>query len=108
MFEDLYDAASFLWSWTWPTVDGNITEVLVERIRHNRNPDTFRLSVTYEFSVGTDGPYTGESFWAPTFCRKRRVTAARHTIRRHQRVPVRYRPDDPSVNRLDRSVWHEL
>jgi len=108
MFEDLYDAVSFLWSWTWPTVDGNVTEVLVERIKHNRNPDTFRLSVTYEFSVGADGPYTGESFWAPAFCRNRRVTAARHKIHNHQRVLVRYRRDDPSVNNLDRSAWEGL
>jgi hypothetical protein len=56
MFKDLYDAVSFLWSWTWPTVDGTATEVLVERIRHQRNPDTFRLSITYEFSIGVDGP----------------------------------------------------
>ncbi len=108
MFEDLYDAVSFLWSWSWPVVDGRITEVLVERIRHNRNPDTFRLSVTYEFSIGADGPYTGESFWAPAFCRNRRVVAARHKIHARQRVVVRYRADDPSVNRLDRSAWDGL
>jgi hypothetical protein len=108
MFEDLYDATSYLWSWSWPSVEGRITEVLVERIRHNRNPDSFRLSVTYEFSIGADGPYTGESFWAPAFCRKKRVIAARHKIHSRQPVVVRYRADDPSVNRLDRSVWGGL
>ena len=108
MFSDLYNAVSFLWSWSWPTVDGEVTEVIVERIRHSRNPDTLRLSVTYEFSIGSDGPYTGESFWAPAFCRKRRVVASRHKMHTHKRVLVRYRKDDPSVNRLDWSVWREL
>ena len=108
MFEDLYDAVSYLWSWNWPTVEGRITEVLVERMRHARNPDTFRLSVTYEFSVGIDGPYTSESFWAPAFCRNRRVAAARHKIHTRQHVQVRYRRDDPSINRLSRSVWRSL
>jgi len=108
VFEVLYDAVSFLWSWRWPTVDGRVTEVLVERLRHSRNPDTLRLSVTYEFSVGADGPYTGESFWAPAFCRNRRVTAARHKIHGHQHVLVRYRADDPSVNRVDQSAWEGL
>jgi hypothetical protein len=108
MFEDLYDAVSFLWSWRWPANDGRVTEVLVERIKHHRNPDTFRLSVTYEFSIGADGPYTGESFWAPAFCQKRRVIAARHKFRSHQPVVVRYRADDPSVNKLDQSLWKGL
>ena len=71
MFEDLYDALSYLWSWNWPTAQGQITEVLIERVRHTRGGETVRLSVTYQFSVGTDGPFTGESFWAPAFFRRR-------------------------------------
>ena len=108
MFGDLYDAVSFLFSWRWPRVDGEITAVDVERIRHTRGRDTFRLAVAYEFSLGDDGPYTGESFWAPAFCMNRRVIAARRKRRVRQAVVVRYRRDDPSVNRLDRQVWKGL
>ena len=108
MFEELYDHVSRLWSWRWPLADGTVTEVLVERIRHNRGRDSFRLSVTYKFSVGDDGPYTGESFWTPAFCVNKRVVAARRKIRSGQPVRVRYRQDDPSINRLDHSVWREL
>jgi hypothetical protein len=104
VFDDLYDAALFLFSWRWPTVGGEIT-VDIERIRHSRVRDTFRLAVAYKFSLGDDGPYTGESFWEPAFFAKRRVAAARHKLRTRQPVTVRYRRDDPSVNRLDRQSW---
>lgn len=108
MFEDLYDELSRLWSWRWPTAYGEATAVDVERLRHSRGSDTLRLSVTYKFFVGSDGPYTGESFWAPAFFRKRRVAAARHKIHIRQRVLVRYRVDDASVNQLDSSIWRKL
>ena len=109
MFDDLYDAISMMWSWRWPTSSGEVTAVDLERIRHsNSRNDTLRLAIAYKFSPGDDGPYTGESFWQPSFCVKRRVFAARHKIRLHQRVTVRYRPDDPSVNKLDPSVWQDL
>jgi hypothetical protein len=108
MFGDLYDALSKLWSWSWPTVDGEATAVDVERQRHSRGGDTLRLSVTYKFFVGSDGPYTGQSFWSPALFRNKKVVAARHKIHIRQRVSVRYRADDPSVNRLDRSIWEQL
>jgi hypothetical protein len=108
MFDDLYDALSVFWSWKWPTANGQVTEVLAERIRHPRGGDTFRLSVAFKFSIGEDGPYTGESFWAPAFCQKKRVIAGRRKTRTGQNVLVRYRSDDPSVNRLDSSVWRRL
>lgn len=98
MFEDLYDAISRLWSWSWPFADGRVTEVLCERIGQNK--DRARLSVTYEFWVGSDGPYTGECFWTPVFFEIKRVAAARKRVRRKQKVQVRYRLDDPSVNTL--------
>ncbi len=63
MFNDLYDAISLLWSWRWPVAEGEVTAVDIERMRHDRNSDTARLAVAYEFSVGDDGPYTGECFW---------------------------------------------
>ena len=108
MFEDLYNALSYLWSWNWPTAQGQVTEVIIERITHTRNAKTVRLSVTYKFFVGTDGPYTGESFWSPAYCGNQRVIAARRKIRMRQPMQVHYRSDDPSVNRLSRSVWQGL
>jgi len=108
MFEDLYDAISMLWSWTWPTADGVVTEVVVDRRTNRNGGDNRRLAVAFEFSIGDDGPYTGESFWAPIFLRNQRVVEARPKIRRGKKVSVRYRPDDPSVNRLDRSAWDDL
>jgi hypothetical protein len=109
MFEDLYDAISRVWSWRWPVANGEITEVLLERVRHRTdNHSTVRLAVAFEFSIGDDGPYTGESFWRPLFPTTRRMQRAKGKFHRHQQVLVRYRPDDPSVNRLDHRVWQDL
>jgi len=55
-------------------------------MKHSEGGDTVRLAVAYKFSIGNDGPYTGESFWQPTFFSKKRVLAARHTIKVHQHV----------------------
>ena len=104
MFSDLFDAVSYLWSWRWPAADGEVTAVDIERVGEGRNK-TFRLAVAYEFSLGADGPYTGESFWQPAFFAKRRVQNTARKFHRHQQVAIRYRADDPSINRLDRSVW---
>jgi hypothetical protein len=108
MFEDLYDTVSLIFSRWWPKADGEITAVDIERIRHSRGKDTLRLAVAYKFSLGDDGPYTGESFWQPSFCVNRKVMAARHKVHLRQTVIVRYRSDDPSVNKLDRGVWRNL
>ena len=104
MFADLYDAVSFIWSWRWPSAAGRITAVETERLHHYRRGDTYQLAVAYEFTIGSDGPYTGESFWEPFLFNKRRALAARHRFHVNQLVTIRYRSDDPSVNRLDRSV----
>ena len=108
MFTDLYDAVSLLWSWRWPEIPGEVTAVDVDRVQDSDGIETFRLAVAYKFSIGNDGPYTGESFWQPTVSSKQRVFAARDRIRVNQKINVRYRPDDPSVNKLDRSVWETL
>jgi hypothetical protein len=79
-----------------------------ERIEHSRGDVRLRLAIAYKSSVNGDGPYTGESFWNPAFFVNRRVLAARHKIRVRQPVIVRYRTDDPSLNRLDRRVWESL
>jgi len=104
MFDDLYDGISRLWSWRWPCADGKITEVLGEHIEFRSGEKRARLAVAYEFSVGADGPYTGECFWSPILLSIRRVAQARRKIHRHQRVRVRYRGDDTSVNMLDGGV----
>ena len=108
MFDDLYDALSVVWSWRWPTSEGQVTAVDIERITHRSDSGTLRLAIAYKFSVGDDGPYTGEAFWQPSLFTKKRVFAARHKIRVRQRVTVRYRRDDPSVNTLDGRIWRDL
>lgn len=94
---------SYLWSFQWPEATGEITAVGIER-----NDRVTRLAVAYKFWVNDDGPYTGESFWNPPFNVNRRVQEARRKIRVGHPVLIRYRDDDPSVNRLDGSVWREL
>lgn len=106
MFEDLYNAISFLGSSYWPKAEGKVTAVNVERIGNRQ--DRLRLAVAYEFYACNDGPYTGESFWKPAFFVNSRVLGARRNIRRGQSVKVRYRKDNPSVNRLDGSAWGAL
>ena len=104
MFEDLYDGISRLWSWHWPTAGGRVTEVLGEHIEFRAGEKRARLAVAYEFSVGEDGPYTGESFWTPVFFSIQRVARVRKKVHVRQRVRIRYRCDDPSVNTLDGGV----
>jgi hypothetical protein len=108
VFDDLYDAISLLWSWRWPEIPGEVTAVDVDRVQDSDGIETFRLAVAYKFSIGNDGSYTGESFWQPTVSSKKRIFSARDRIGVNQKVNVRYRPDDPSVNKLDRSVWESL
>src|SRR3989442_13525566 len=104
MFSDLLDALSYLWSWRWPVADGQVTAVDIERVGEGRNK-TFRLAVAYEFSLGADGPYTGESFWQPAFFAKRRGQNTARRFHRRQQVVVRYRAGDPTLKPLGRSVW---
>jgi len=108
MLAALYDAISRLWSWRWPEVMGEITAVDVEKTKSIGSDTRLRLAVAYKFCISDDGPFTGESFWNPAFCVNRRVLAARRKFHIHHPVPVRYRPDDPSVNKLDRRAWQGL
>jgi hypothetical protein len=98
MFDVIFDQLSYLGSWRWPVAEGEITDVLLDR-----DEDDWRVSITYKFSVGEDGPYTGESFWKPTFSwnAAKQLRSARRILRTGRAVQVRYREDDPSVNRLD-------
>lgn len=84
MFKDLYDRISLLFSKNWPTAEGKITGVYP-----NPGGRGAQGMVVYEFSVGDDGPYTGEAPWfGNVICTGGPVT-------------VRYRTDDPSVNTID-------
>jgi len=109
MFEDLGDAVRKLFSFSWPTADAEITEVEIERVG---DPDDgrLRLSVGYRFYVGDDGPYCGESFWEPkfTFGLVERMRDAKRNVKQKHLVPVRYRTDDPSQNRIDHAAWSHL
>ena len=105
MFENLYDSLSMIFSHWWPKTRGEITEIEVE-VRGSRTGETVRLAVAYKFYLGSDGPYTGESFLPLSTTDK--VAAAKDKLRPQQAVMVRYRSDDPSVNRLDHEVWRDL
>ena len=41
VFDDLYDAVSFLWSWRWPETPGEVTAVDVERVKDSEGMETF-------------------------------------------------------------------
>ena len=63
------------------------------------------LVVIYEFSLSDDGPYTGRSAMPSDGTD---LTSINESLRIGKEVAVRYRRDDPSVNKLDRSVWQNL
>jgi hypothetical protein len=100
MFGDFYNAVSKLFSWRWPIADGEITAV------RYLSPDE-GLVVEYKFSLGDDGPYTGESRWSPWFAHTD-VMDIHKTLPIGSPITVRYRPGDPSVNTLDREAWDGL
>lgn len=105
MFSELRDALSHLWSWRWPEATGEVTSVTVDIIPDSEG-EYFRLTVAFKFFVGDDGPYTGQSFWTPTS--RDRILAARECFHLHDEIAVRYRADDPSVNKVAPSVWQTL
>ena len=94
MFAELYDWLSKSLSWRWPTTDGEITAV---RLLDGKE----ELVVEYKFSLANDGPYTGESRWGPAFG-PTNVMDIPERLRIGNAVTVRYRPDDQTVNTLDR------
>jgi hypothetical protein len=98
MFSDLRDYVSLWFYWRWPSAEGEITAV---RIQSGR-----QLLLDYRFSVG-DRPYTGEAD-LPSWFADREAIDINETFRIGQLVTVRYRRDDPGVNKLDPSVWHDI
>lgn len=88
MFNDLYDHISLLFSRRWPKAEAVITAA-----HQDSDGRGIGLFVEYEFSVGNDGPYTGESPWLQDSVYIGQLIG--------RKVVVRYRKDDPSVNELD-------
>lgn len=97
MFSDLYDSISLLFYRRWPCVEGEITAV---RMLGGR------LLVEYGFSV-EDRSYIGEAD-CPSWSVGTEAIDIHEQFPVGQSVTVRYRPDNPSVNKLDRSVWQDL
>jgi hypothetical protein len=109
VFNDLYDAISMLGYRRWPVADGEVTQVTFERIPHDGiERDTMRLVVAYKFSVLDDGPFSGETCWEPLYPKVKRLQEARAKFHVGQHIRVRFRADDPSVNKLDRRTWKNL
>jgi hypothetical protein len=102
MFSDLYDYISSIFSWRWPKAEGTITAFSIRGGDHER-----RLVVSYEFCVGDDGPYTGNSSWLPRFG-DTDVTDMTEKLQVGKPIVVRYRHDNPSVNKLDRGAWQDF
>lgn len=110
MFEDLFDELSFLMSWKWPVADGEVTAADIERLDRDSGNERLRLSVAYKFSVGLDGPYIGEAYWEPKFSFHlvEKMKEAKKQMFKGKQIQVRYRPSDPSINRMDGGVVRYL
>ena len=88
MFSELFDK---MFAQRWPEAEGTITRAYLD-------PNTRGgLTVAYEFSIGGDGPYTGESYGAGV--------VDIDSFKIGTTVTVRYRKDDPSVNKIDPGCW---
>lgn len=102
MFEALWDELSRLGSWRWPVAQGEVTYAELEEFSGGDGGAELRLSVTYKFSIGADGPYTGEAFWQPRWSWNglEKLQDALKEMHIGRPVGVRYKPNDPSVNQL--------
>jgi len=92
MFSDLYDSISLLFSWSWPKTKAVITAVGARGVGEG-----YRLVVEYKFSIGDEGPYTGES----------ECLGFNESLRTGEPITIRYRRNNPSVNKVDSSVWED-
>ena len=86
----------------WPTAEGCITAVSAYPYEHG-----VQFAITYQFSVAEDGPYTGVCH-SPTWFPGEDIRDVNTKFQVGQVVKIRFRPDDPSVNKLDASTWEEL
>jgi|SRR6185437_556302 hypothetical protein len=101
MLKNLYDDFSLMFYRRWPKAEGKITAVDI-------CPGTERdVVIVYEFSVGDDGPYTGESS-RPFSFEGTTVMDIERRLSVGKPVLIRYRIDNPSINKLDPSFWKNL
>src|SRR5258706_13724050 len=88
---------------SWPLGRGEVVEVEVGQSEHAEAG--WGLYVCYKFYAGDDGrdgPYTGESYWEPTFSKSmEEMEQIASRIHIGEAVQVRYRPDNPSVSKLN-------
>jgi Protein of unknown function (DUF3592) len=102
VFRELYNGASMMLSWGWPVAEGVITAVRVDPCRSG-----LQVVLDYEFSVNGQGPYT-EASSAPSWFGATEVMDIQKTFRIGRALAIRYRRDDPSVNRIDWRRWQGL
>jgi hypothetical protein len=108
MLSDLYDHVSKLFSRRWPTAEGEITAVNISYGGYGyRGGNRVLVIIDYKFRTGGGELYTGEASWSPWFGSVN-GTDINDQLCLGEPVTVRFRRDDPSVNRLDRSVWEYL
>src|SRR5258706_11457279 len=90
---------------TWPLGQGEVTAVEIRKVRTRQGMRSMGISVCYKFYAGDDGrdgPYTGESYWEPTFSKSmEEMEQIASRIHIGEAVQVRYRPDNPSVSKLN-------
>ncbi len=97
MFQGIYNSFSKLFSSRWPAAAGEVTSVTVDSVFGNSRQA--QLVVTYEFFVAGE-PYTGEaSSGMFNGMRVATIASALNGIRKGDFIAVRYRPDDPTVNK---------
>ncbi len=99
MSSELYDNISLLFCWLWPMAEGCITSVYVDPSQGGR------ISLAYEFSIGNDGPYTGQGsppFWfgGTTLMNTEKMLG--------EKVIVRYKTSNRSVSTIDWGFWKDL
>ena len=99
MFSDLRDSISLLFYWQWPRAEGEITAVHIVS-------GSGKFLLDYRFSLG-DGSYAGEA-GCPVWHAGTGAINIQDRFPIGHAVTVRYRRDNPSINKLDRSVWEDL
>ena len=102
MFSDLYDSSSLLFSRSWPEAEGVITAGGVRAA----DRDGYYLVVEYKFSVGDDGPYTGESKCPLAYVGD--ATQLNEKVHVGEPITIRYRRDNLSVNKLENRMWEDF
>ena len=105
MIDEIRSLILRLWPWGWATAEGDVTAVGFHRSRRIDTADEVELVVTYKFSIGGDGPYTGLRRWTSTHYLISDIVGARQEYREGGNVTVQYRKNNPMVNKLKVNHW---